>query len=152
MPLLINNRQKIIKYSVRKIRSDILKALKYLNCKDKEISLSLVDDTDIRKINHEYLDRDKSTNVISFGMQEGEWGGLQLTILGDIVISVETAHRDSLAGDIVIEDEILFLFIHGLLHLLGFDHESGVEEEAKIMKAKEKEVFEKIKNYEIDRE
>jgi probable rRNA maturation factor len=152
MLLLINNRQKIIKVDVRQIRSDILKVLKYLNCKDKEISLSLVDDEDIQEINREYLGRDKPTNVISFGMQEGEWGDIQPNILGDIVISVETAFRDSLSGEIEIGDEILFLFIHGLLHLLGYNHESGVYEDAKIMKAKEKEIFEKIKNYAIDHE
>lgn len=151
MTLLIDNRQKLIKLDIRQIRSNILKVLKYLNCKDKEISLSLLDDKGIQEINREYLGRDKPTNVMSFGMQEGEWGDIQPTVLGDIVISVETALRDSLVGDIEINDEILFLFIHGLLHLLGYDHESGIED-GKIMKAKEKEVFENMKYYAIEHE
>jgi len=151
MPLLINNRQKFTKLNVRQIRSDLLKVLKYLQCQDREISLSLVDDKSIQAINLEYLGRDKPTNVISFGMQEGEWPDIQPTVLGDVVISVETACRDALAGNIEVDDEILFLFIHGLLHLLGFDHESGVEEEATIMKRKEKEVFEKLRHYTLER-
>lgn len=151
MSLLIDNRQKYMKLDVRRTRSDMLKVLKYLQCRDREISLSLVDDKSIQAINRDYLGRDKPTNVISFGMQEGDWQDIQPTVLGDIVISVETACRDALAADIKVDDEILFLFIHGLLHLLGFDHESGVEEEATIMKRKEKEVFENLRNYGLDR-
>ncbi len=151
MPLLIDNRQKFIKLNIRQIRSDLLIVLKYLQCQDREISLSLVDDIAIQAINLEYLGRDKPTNVISFGMQEGEWEAIQPTVLGDIVISVETACRDALAGDINIDDEILFLFIHGLLHLLGFDHERGGEEEAVVMRHKEKEIFEKLRSYTLDR-
>lgn len=150
MSLLIDNRQKFIKLDLRRIRSDLLKAIKHLHCQDREISLSLVDDKNIKEINREYLGRDKPTNVISFGMQEGEWQDIQPAVLGDIVISVETAYRDSLVGNIVVDDEILFLFIHGLLHLIGYDHKDGVEEHAVMMKAKEKEVFENIKNYAID--
>jgi probable rRNA maturation factor len=150
MSLLIDNRQKFIKLDRRRIRSDLLKAIKHLHCQDREISLSLVDDKNIKEINREYLGRDKPTNVISFGMQEGEWQDIQPAVLGDIVISVETAYRDSLVSNIVVADEILFLFIHGLLHLIGYDHEDGVEEHEVMMKAKEKEVFENIKNYAID--
>lgn len=151
MLLLIDNRQKLVKLNIRRIRSDLLKVLKYLQCQDREISLSLVDDKAIQAINLEYLGRDKPTNVISFGMQEGEWKAIQPAILGDIVISVETACRDALAGDMNVDDEILFLFIHGLLHLLGFDHEKAGEEQAIIMKDKEKEIFEKIRSYSLDR-
>lgn len=151
MPLLIDNRQKFIKLNIRQIRSDLLKVLKYLQCQDHEISLSLVDDKAIQAINLEYLGRDKPTNVISFGMHEGDWEAIQPTVLGDIVISVETACRDALAGDINVYDEILFLFIHGLLHLLGFDHERGGEEEAIAMRHKEKEIFEKLRSYTLDR-
>lgn len=151
MSLLIDNRQKYMKLDVRRTRADMLKVLKYLQCRDREISLSLVDDKSIQAINRDYLGRDKPTNVISFGMQEGDWQDIQPTVLGDIVISVETACRDALAADIKVDDEILFLFIHGLLHLLGFDHESGVEEEATRMKCKEKEVFENLRNYALDR-
>jgi len=150
MSLLIDNRQKIIKLHLRPIRSSMTKAINYLKCRDKEISLILVDDPEITVVNSEYLGRNRPTNVISFGMQEGEWGEIQPVLLGDIVISVETALRDSLSNQIDLEDEILFLFIHGLLHLLGYDHESGNAADAEMMKAREKEVFSSIKGYELD--
>ena len=149
---MIDNRQKVIKLNLRPIRSSMIKAINYLNCKDKEISLILVDDPEITVINSEYLGRDRPTNVISFGMQEGEWGEIQPALLGDIVISAETALRDSLSGHIDLGDEILFLFIHGLLHLLGYDHESGTAEDAEAMKAREKDVFSSVKGYELDHE
>ncbi len=150
MPLLINNRQKIVKLPLRSIRSSMTKAINCLKCRDREISLILVDDPGITVINAEYLGRNRPTNVISFSMQEGEWGEIQPALLGDIVISVETALRDSLSNQIDLEDEILFLFIHGLLHLLGYDHENGNETDADLMKAREKEVFSSIKGYELD--
>lgn len=152
MSLLIDNRQKKIKLNLRQVRSELTKAVKYLNCLDKEISLILVDDQEMTVINSEYLGRNRNTNVISFGMREGEWGEIQPALLGDIVISVETALRDSLSGHIDLGDEILFLFIHGLLHLLGYDHERGTGEDAELMKAKEKEVFSSVKGYELDHE
>lgn len=150
MPLFIDNRQKKIKLNGRKMRSDLTRVLKHTDCYRKEISLSLVDDAEITVINHEYLGRDRATNVISFGMREGEWSQIQPDLLGDIMISVETAERDALAGEIDLHDEILFLFIHGLLHLLGYDHENGIKEDAEQMKAKEKEIFFAVKHYEID--
>ncbi|NLN59421.1 MAG: rRNA maturation RNase YbeY [Deltaproteobacteria bacterium] len=128
----------------------MLKVIRYLECEDHEISLLLVDDHTIQDLNREYLGRDKPTNVISFGMREGEWQNIQPRVLGDIVISVETALRDAQTEDIDIHDEILFLFIHGLLHLLGYDHENGVMEDAMIMMNKEMEIFKRVRKYPLD--
>jgi probable rRNA maturation factor len=150
MALLIDNRQKYLKIDLRRLRPELQKILKYLNCQQLEVSLSLVDDQEIHTINREYLHRDKATNVISFSMREGDWPTVQPTMLGDIIISAETAQRDAQLGGIDVRDEIFFLFIHGLLHLLGFDHENGCPEDAQRMKAKEKEVFLALKEYELD--
>ncbi len=150
MPLLLQNRQKKIKVDLRKVRAAAIRVLKRLNLQEKELSLTLVDDIEITVINREYLGRDRATNVISFGMGEEKWGDIHPEILGDIVISVETAGKDALIGDIPLHDEILFLFIHGLLHLLGYDHEKGSREDAEIMKAKEREIFCSITHYDID--
>lgn len=109
----------------------------------REVSLLLTDDEGIRELNNLYLQRDRPTNVISFPMNEGP-------LLGDIVISVETAARDAEEGDLPLLDEIAFLFIHGLLHLVGYDHEKGDISEAAGMKEKERELFRTILGYEID--
>lgn len=108
---------------------------------DAELSILIVDNTGIQEINREYLDRDRPTNVISFAMQEGEGAGLSPLVLGDVVISAERAASDAADADIPFEHELWFLLLHGILHLLGYDHERGSEEQAQQMEAKEAEVF-----------
>lgn len=108
----------------------------------------LTGDGEIRDLNARYLGRDRPTNVLSFSMDEGT-GEQRSRLLGDIVISVDTAERDARDGGIPLEDELLFLMIHGLLHLAGYDHEqAGSDGES--MKALERELFRKLKGYEID--
>jgi len=112
-----------------------------LECPDAELSVVLVDDQEIRQLNHDYLQRDKPTNVISFSMREGEGGGLHPELLGDVVISTETAARDAADAGVSFESELLFLLLHGILHLLGYDHERGTAEEARLMETKEREMI-----------
>jgi probable rRNA maturation factor len=95
----------------------------------------------IRDINRDYLKKDRPTNVISFAMQEGEGGGVQPEVLGDVVISAETAARDAFDAQISFESELYFLLLHGILHLLGYDHERGTQADAERMEAKEREIF-----------
>ena len=141
MKLQIENSQSKIKIDKRMIRSTVLKILKTLNCADKEISLSFVDDEKIKQLNKQYLGKDKATNVLSFSLLEGEYGNINPQILGDVIISVETAQRDALYGKLTIDQVIDFLIIHGILHLLGYNHENTTEKETKKMQQKEKELF-----------
>jgi probable rRNA maturation factor len=106
-----------------------------------ELSILLVDDEKIRVINRDYLRKDRPTNVISFAMREGEGGQVQPTLLGDVVISTETAGRDAAEAGLGFESELYFLLLHGILHLLGYDHERGTAEDARRMEDKEEEVF-----------
>lgn len=101
----------------------------------------IVDDAQIQEINRDYLERDKPTNVISFAMQEGEGAGVQPDLLGDVVISAETAQRDAAEVGRSFESELYFLLLHGILHLLGYDHERGSEDDARRMEAREQEIF-----------
>lgn len=112
-----------------------------MGCPEAELSIVIVDDAQIRVINRDYLQRDKSTNVISFAMQEGEGAGIQPTLLGDVVISAETAARDAAEAGLLFASELYFLLLHGILHLVGYDHERGTEAEAAVMEAKEREIF-----------
>lgn len=112
-----------------------------MGCPEAELSIVIVDDAQIRVINRDYLQRDKSTNVISFAMQEGEGAGIQPTLLGDVVISAETAARDAAEAGLPFASELYFLLLHGILHLVGYDHERGTEAEAAVMEAKEREIF-----------
>lgn len=119
---------------------------------DAEGTVVLVDDETIRRLNLEWRGIDASTDVLSFAMGEAEDAHLHPDLLGDIVISVETAIRQADEGVHAtrwspeappqvwsLEDELLFLFVHGFLHLLGHDH-ADPEEEAR-MRAEEMRVF-----------
>ncbi len=108
---------------------------------DSELSISIVGDRSIRRINREYLQKDRSTNVISFSLQEGEFGGVNPSALGDVVISADTAAREAEEGDITFEERLYFLLLHGILHLTGYDHERSGEIEAHRMEVKEQEIF-----------
>jgi len=110
-------------------------------CPDAQLSILIVDDAMIQEVNRDYLGKDCPTNVISFAMQEGEGIGVQPDLLGDVVISAETAARDASEARSTFESELYFLLLHGILHLLGYDHERGTEAEEKRMEDREREVF-----------
>ena len=119
-------------------------------CRDRELSLLLVDNKEIKDINRQYLNRDCPTNVISFSQIEGEFGNLNPKILGDIVISVEKAQSDADEGGLSLEDGIDYLFIHGILHLTGYNHENTTEAEALKMQNRANELFFLLKCYRIE--
>lgn len=98
-------------------------------------------DRAIRVLNREYLGRDKATNVISFAMQEGEFGSVNPDVLGDVVVSVDTAAREAEEGGETFLSRLCFLVLHGILHITGYDHERSGEAEAARMEAKEREIF-----------
>lgn len=107
---------------------------------DSEVSISLVDDVQIQELNRGYLGRDKPTNVLAFSMREGEFTSLNPQLLGDVVISVDTARRQSNRFGLKEAEMIVLLMIHGILHLVGYDHE-GEKKEASEMARKQKELY-----------
>jgi len=141
MKIQIDNRQKRIKIDKRRIRIEVNNLLKLMDCANKEISITFVDNETIQRINKQYLSKDRPTNVISFSLQEGEFGNINPEILGDVIISVDTAYQDAKKGNLSFDEEILFLIIHGLLHLLGYNHEKTSKVNSLKMKKKEKELF-----------
>lgn len=96
-----------------------------------EVSVSFVTDEEIHELNRTYRNVDRPTDVLSFALREGEtFEGVpdELEPLGDIVVSVPTALRQATEYGHSAEREIGFLLIHGLLHLLGYDHEDEAGE------------------------
>lgn len=98
----------------------------------------------MRILNRDYLFKDRPTNVISFSMQEGEFGSMSPDLLGDVVISADTAAMEAAEGGITFHERLVFLLLHGILHLTGYDHERSGEDEARRMEAKEAEIFAKL--------
>ena len=103
----------------------------------------ITDDPGIQELNRDYLDRDRPTNVISFPMQEGDYGDVNPNVLGDVVLSVETVARDAEALGYNLLEMLDFYLIHGILHLIGYDHEGAADEAAR-MEAKTRELFEAL--------
>jgi probable rRNA maturation factor len=92
---------------------------------DYEVSLRLVGDPAIRVLNREYRGKDKPTDVLAFAQREAPAGALHPEVLGDLVISVDTARRQAKRG---LHAELLHLASHGLCHLLGYDHQDDEQE------------------------
>jgi probable rRNA maturation factor len=140
----LENRQKNQKIEEASLKKVAQKILNDLECPDGELSVVIVDDGQIREINRDYLQRDWPTNVISFAMREGEGGEFHPELLGDVVISADTAARDAAEAGLPFESELYFLLLHGVLHLFGYDHERGSEEDARRMEEKERTLFASI--------
>ncbi len=114
-----------------------------LGLDSSELSLLLVNNQRIRVLNREYRGINEPTDVLAFPMQEREFKGLNKAMLGDLVISLERALMQANEGGHPLERELAILLIHGLLHLMGYDHEKGGHEE-KRMKKKEQELLRKV--------
>jgi probable rRNA maturation factor len=117
-----------------------------LACPDgTELSVTVVGDRSIRIINRDYLAKDRPTNVISFSLQEGDFGGVNPLALGDVIISADTAAREAEEGGMPFFERLSFLLLHGILHLTGYDHERSGEAEAARMQHKEQQLFKILK-------
>ena len=116
--------------------------LRCLDLSRAELSVSITDDREIRELNRVFRHRDRATDVLAFAMREGESLGApadsagparDVEVLGDVVISVETARRQAVRERRPLDAEIRLLLAHGLLHLVGYDHRTKREE--KVMTA-----------------
>ena len=124
----------------RKIRQKMKRVLKDLGCDDKELSILFTGDEHISRLNRKYRNKEGPTNVLAFPMAGGPEPRVEMGVLGDVVVSVETACRESADIHEPLEETIDRLLIHGLLHLLGYDHEISFKE-AERMEEEEKRIM-----------
>ncbi len=103
----------------------------------------ITDDARIMALNQTYRGKAAPTNVLSFPMLDSEFTSVGPQLLGDLVISVETAMREADDAGITLDERLSQLMIHGILHLVGFDHEQG-ENEAVEMEQKSLELLRRI--------
>ncbi len=99
---------------------------------DAELSILIVDDEEMAKLNSTYRQKDTSTDVLSFPMLEGEFGDVCEELLGDVVICAPMAKRMSELHGASFEAVTDLLLVHGILHLVGYDHEQGEAEAAEM--------------------
>ena len=129
--VFINNKCQNIDFDEAIVYNATLTTLKAHDSADCEVSILLTDDAEIQVLNHQYRHIDKPTDVLAFAMREGIGGDLNPQLLGDLVISVPTAQRQSITHGHSLDIELAILSVHGTLHLLGYDHQTP--EEAEIM-------------------
>ena len=101
----------------------------YMNIKDSVMSIIIVDNEYIHKINKEYRNIDRETDVISFALEEGEDIEEPVKTLGDIYISIDKVYEQAKEYGHSVKRELFFLVTHGFLHLLGYDHMNKDDEE-----------------------
>lgn len=132
MKIYINDLTGKVK-ELKQIKNQAKSILSYLKLSSStEVSISFIDDSYMRELNLKYKDNNRTTDVLSFP-QEGE-------LLGDILISVDKATAQSEKLGHTFEQEVRRLVVHGILHLLGYDHKKL--KEARLMEEKEKEILE----------
>jgi probable rRNA maturation factor len=99
-----------------------------LDLGEAELSVVLTTDARIHALNRDYRSVDRPTDVLAFAMREGELGDVGSELLGDVVVSVETARRQAARAGHEVLHEVTVLLAHGLLHLLGWDHETAAKD------------------------
>jgi probable rRNA maturation factor len=111
----------------RLLRRRALALLRAVGRPEAELSVRLAPDAEIAGLNLRHRGREGPTDVLSFSLLEGEHAAFGGPLLGDVVIGLGVAERQARAGGVCLDDEVARLLIHGLLHLLGHDHQAPAE-------------------------
>lgn len=141
MVIDIRNLQKKIKIRKKEIKGCIEYTLRIMDEDESELSLLLVSDARMRGLNKKYRDKDSSTDVLAFPMRSRDGIAKKGPVLGDVVVSVETAKREAVKRKVPVHKEICLYVVHGILHLLGYDDHAP--DDRKKMKAKEEALLKK---------
>jgi probable rRNA maturation factor len=109
---------------LRRIRAMI----RVLQLSKMDVSFVLTDDKRIHQLNKIYRKKDRPTDVLAFAMREGRFAELAGSVLGDVIVSVPTARKQALSNGASVMEEVTMLLAHGLLHLLGWDHDTPAKD------------------------
>jgi len=123
----------------RLLRRRAGRVLAALGRRGAELSVALVDDAEIAALNGRYRGKPRPTDVLSFSLLEGAHAERRGVLLGDVVIGVAEAARQARRARRTLDDELARLLIHGVLHLVGHDHEEDAE--AARMRAEERRLW-----------
>lgn len=137
--LIQNNSSSKIKTDKKKIKEVVLAILENHSVKSSEVSILLTDNTQIKELNSQYRGKDKATDVLSFP-QDISSELEDVRMLGDVIISLEKITEQADDYGVTFDEELYRMLVHGVLHLLGYDHVNGGRQAAK-MKAKEQDML-----------
>ena len=138
MPVEIVRRDGGRNYPARRLKGAAVRLLKLLKHDRAELSIALIGNGEMRKLNARYRKRNYPTDVLSFSAAKGMPDGVRL--LGDVIISVDKAKQQAKERGRGLDEEMTTLLIHGVLHLLGYDHERSAKD-ARIMSRLEKKLY-----------
>lgn len=136
MKVLIRESPKFLGTDKRTVRKIIENLLASLKLPDRDLSILFVDNKKIRQLNKQYFHKDYPTNVISFSYMDG----LTSEVIGDIVISIERIREEAESLSVPFYERLFTLIIHGLVHILGYDH-TGDKNQARRMRYREKKLL-----------
>ncbi len=143
MRILIQNRQRKFKVDRHRVLRWARKVLVFQKCAGAELGIVFVNDRRIRIYNRDYRGKDKPTDVLAFSMREGVGGDFHPRLIGDVMISLERSAEEAALYGRLKNEQLLILLIHGILHLLGYDHERSPEE-ARRMERRERFLMKKL--------
>lgn len=145
MAVWINNRQRRVALNTPLVKKQALRMMAYLGCSDNELSVVFVHDERMQSLNRTYRCKDRPTNVLAFPQSPTYEGEPQTLLLGDVVISLPTAAREAFELSQTLEERVVFLLAHGLLHLLGYDHEQSAAQRRR-MECREQDILLHLKD------
>jgi rRNA maturation RNase YbeY len=140
MTICIHNRQRAVAIHTATVKKRVQQIMVYLGCPDQEISVVFGSDRLLQELNRRYRHKDRPTNVLAFPQSPTYAGEPASTILGDVIVSLPTAAREAHDLQQSLEERVVYLLLHGLLHLLGYDHEGSAVQRRR-MEALEQEVL-----------
>jgi probable rRNA maturation factor len=149
--ITIKNAQRKFEINIKKIEQDITKILNFLNYKDFDIGILLTNNKNIQKVNKKYRNKNKPTDILSFPYHTDLQAGKRIKVreeedknLGDLILSLEHIEKEAEKLKIPVEQHIQRLLVHGICHLLGYDHIK--DKDWRKMRAKEGWLLKKLAN------
>ena len=138
MPVEIVGRHRAKDLPIRKLKALALRILQLTGHENFELTVGLIGNAEMRRLNAKFRNKDYPTDVLSFPAQQNLPGAIHL--LGDVIISFDKAQQQAKERSRSLQEEVVTLLIHGVVHLLGYDHERS-EKDARIMGRLEKKIY-----------
>ena len=126
MTICVQNRQRSVAIHTAAVKMRVGRIMTYLGCSDRELSVVFGSDGLLQELNRTYRHKDRTTNVLAFPQHPTYEGEPATAMLGDVIVSLPTAAREAYELKQSLEERVVYLILHGILHLLGYDHERSV--------------------------
>ena len=140
MTICIHNRQRTVAIHTAIVKKRVQQIMAYLGCADQELSVVFGSDRLLQELNRTYRHKDRPTNVLAFPQSPTYAGEPATAMLGDVIVSLPTAAREARDLHQSLEERVVYLLLHGILHLLGYDHERSAAQR-RCMEALERQVL-----------